>query len=108
VLFNPEYNPDTFSVANGEIMVGFAITQHVMTRDEARSWIQDLQWLGREGRYFFSLNLYLFLTSKATIRSVRTFLYEFKAGPAGGRRDLDSDGREDFPPTIPLSGSSLH
>jgi arsenite methyltransferase len=64
VLFNPEYHPDTFSVANGEIMADFAVAQQEMTRDEAQSWIQDLQWLGREGRYFFSLNRYLFLASK--------------------------------------------
>jgi ubiquinone/menaquinone biosynthesis C-methylase UbiE len=64
VLFNPEYDPATFSVANGEIMADFAVAQHAMTRDEAQSWIQDLQWLGREGRYFFSLNRYLFLASK--------------------------------------------
>jgi arsenite methyltransferase len=64
VLFNPEYDPDTFSVANGEIMADFAVAQHAMTRDEAQSWIQDLQLLGREGRYFFSLNRYLFLASK--------------------------------------------
>jgi arsenite methyltransferase len=64
VLFNPEYDPDTFSVANGEIMADFAVAQHAMTLDEAQSWIQDLQRLGREGRYFFSLNRYLFLASK--------------------------------------------
>jgi arsenite methyltransferase len=64
VLFNPEYDPDTFSVANGEIMADFAVAQHAMTRDEAQSWIQDLQRLGREGRYFFSLNRYLFLAFK--------------------------------------------
>jgi arsenite methyltransferase len=64
VLFNPEYDPDTFSVANGEIMADFAVAQHAMTRDEAQSWIRDLQGLGRGGRYFFSLNRYLFLASK--------------------------------------------
>jgi arsenite methyltransferase len=64
VLFNPEYDPDTFSVANGEIMADFAVAQHAITRDEAQSWIQDLQRLGREGGYFFSLNRYLFLASK--------------------------------------------
>jgi arsenite methyltransferase len=64
VLFNPEYDPDTFSVANGEIMADFAVARHAMTRDEAQSWIQDLQRLGQEGRYFFSLNRYLFLASK--------------------------------------------
>jgi arsenite methyltransferase len=64
VLFNPEYDPDTFSVANGEIMADFAVAQHAMTRDEAQSWIQDLRRLGQVGRYFFSLNRYLFLASK--------------------------------------------
>src|SRR6266508_1331270 len=64
VLFNREYDPDTFSVANGEIMADFAVAQHAMTRDEAQSWIQDLQRLGWKRQYFFSLNRYLFLASK--------------------------------------------
>jgi len=64
VLFNPEYDPDTFSVANGEIMADFAVAHHAMTPDEAQSWMQDLQRLGREGQYFFSLNRYLFLASR--------------------------------------------
>ena len=42
VLFNPEYDPDTFSVANGQIMVDFAVAQHAMTRDEAEAWMHDL------------------------------------------------------------------
>ena len=46
VLFNPEYDPDTFSVANGEIMVDFAVAHHAMMRAEAQSWIQDLQGSG--------------------------------------------------------------
>jgi arsenite methyltransferase len=64
VLFNPEFDPDTFSVANGEIMADFAVAQHTMTRDDAQAWMQDLQRLGGEGRYFFSLNRYLFLATK--------------------------------------------
>jgi SAM-dependent methyltransferase len=64
VLFNPQYDPDTFSVANGEIMADFAIAQHAMTPDDAQAWMQDLQQLGREGRYFFSLNRYLFMATK--------------------------------------------
>jgi arsenite methyltransferase len=64
VLFNPEYDPDTYSVANGEIMADFAVAQHTMTRDDAKAWMQDLQRLGRERRYFFSLNRYLFLATK--------------------------------------------
>jgi arsenite methyltransferase len=65
VLFNPEYDPDTFSLANGQIMADFAVARQKMTRDEAEAWIDDLSQLGREGRYFFSLNRYLFLATRA-------------------------------------------
>lgn len=64
VLFNPEYDPNTFSVANGQIMADFAVAQHRMMRDDAQAWMQDLQRLGREGRYFFSLNRYVFIATK--------------------------------------------
>jgi arsenite methyltransferase len=64
VLFNPEYDPDTYSVANGQIMADFAVTQGRMRREEADAWMRDLQRLGGEGRYFFSLNRYLFLATK--------------------------------------------
>lgn len=64
VLFNPEYDPNTYSVANGQIMADFAVTRHHMTRAEAEAWMEDLQRLGQEGRYFFSLNRYLFTATK--------------------------------------------
>jgi arsenite methyltransferase len=63
VLFNPEYDPDTYSVANGQIMADFAVTQGRMRREEAEAWMRDLQHLGGEGRYF-CLNRYLFLATK--------------------------------------------
>jgi arsenite methyltransferase len=64
VLFNPEYDPDTYSVANGQIMADFAVSQGRMPPEEAQAWLRDLQRLGRQGRYFFSLNRYLFLATK--------------------------------------------
>jgi arsenite methyltransferase len=64
VLFNPEYDPDTYSVANGQIMADFAVAQGRMPREEAEAWMRDLQRLGSQGRYFFSLNRYLFLATK--------------------------------------------
>jgi arsenite methyltransferase len=64
VLFNPEYDPDTYSVANGQIMADFAVAQGRMPREEAEAWMRDLQSLGSQGRYFFSLNRYLFLATK--------------------------------------------
>ena len=62
--FNPEYDPDTYSVANGQIMADFAVAQGRMPRAEAEAWMRDLQRLGSQGRYFFSLNRYLFLATK--------------------------------------------
>lgn len=64
VLFNPEYDPDTYSVANGQIMADFVVAQGRIQREEAEAWMSDLQRLGGEGRYFFSLNRYLFLATK--------------------------------------------
>jgi arsenite methyltransferase len=64
VLFNPEYDPDTYSVANGQIMADFAVAQGRMPHEEAEAWMRDLQRLGNQGRYFFSLNRYLFLATK--------------------------------------------
>jgi arsenite methyltransferase len=64
VLFNPEYDPNTYSVANGQIMADFAVAQGRMPREEAEAWMRDLQRLGSQGRYFFSLNSYLFLATK--------------------------------------------
>jgi SAM-dependent methyltransferase len=64
VLFNPEYDPDTYSIANGQIMADFAVAQGRMPREETEAWMRDLQRLSRQGRYFFSLNRYLFLATK--------------------------------------------
>jgi SAM-dependent methyltransferase len=52
VLFNPEYDPDTYSVANGQIMADFAVAQGRMLREEAGAWMRDLRRLGSQGRYF--------------------------------------------------------
>jgi hypothetical protein len=64
VLLNPEYDATTYSVANGEIMADHAVTQGSLTRDQADAWTPDLYQLGRDGRYFFSLNRYLFLARR--------------------------------------------
>jgi arsenite methyltransferase len=64
VLLNPEYDANTYSVANGEIMADYAVNRGSLTRDQANAWTQDLRRLGRDGRYFFSLNRYLFLARR--------------------------------------------
>jgi arsenite methyltransferase len=64
VLFNPDYDPDTYSVTNGRIMADFVVGRQGITRDEVAAWTRDLEQLGREGDYFFSLNRYLFHVEK--------------------------------------------
>jgi len=64
VLFNPEYDPDTYSVSNGRIMADFVPGRQGITRDEVEAWMRDLEQRGHEGDYFFSLNRYLFLAEK--------------------------------------------
>jgi arsenite methyltransferase len=64
VLFNPDYNPDTYSVRNGRIMADFVVGRQGITGDEVAAWTRDLEQLDREGEYFFSLNRYLSLAEK--------------------------------------------
>jgi hypothetical protein len=51
VRLNPEYDAKTCSVANGEIMADYAVTQGSITRDQADAWTQDLR---QHGRYFLA------------------------------------------------------
>ena len=64
VLFNPEYDPDTYSVTNGRIMGDFVVGRRAITRDEVEAWSRDLEQCGHDGDYFFSLNRYVFLAEK--------------------------------------------
>ena len=41
-----------------------------LSSDEIHAWTQDLRDLGTDGRYFFSLNRYLFLAVKPTLDRV--------------------------------------
>jgi arsenite methyltransferase len=63
-LLNPEYDPNTYSVTNASIIADFVAGRGGLARDEVQAWQQDLTQLGAEGRYFFSLNRYVFLADK--------------------------------------------
>lgn len=63
-LFNPGYDPNTYSYGLIGLIVGFVPGRQGVTRGEAEAWAEDLRQLGREGSYFFSLNRYLFLAIK--------------------------------------------
>ncbi len=64
VLFNSDYDADTYSVTNARIMADFVVGRQALSRDEVAAWTRDLEQLGRAGDYFFSLNRYLFLAEK--------------------------------------------
>jgi arsenite methyltransferase len=63
-LLNPEYDPNAYSVANASIIADYVTGRGGLTPDEVQAWQRDLAQLGAEGRYFFSLNRYLFLADK--------------------------------------------
>jgi ubiquinone/menaquinone biosynthesis C-methylase UbiE len=66
VFFNPEYDPNTYSLTNAEIMADF-VGPLGLSSHEVHAWTQDLRDLGTKGCYFFSLNRYLFLAVKPTL-----------------------------------------
>lgn len=63
-IFNPEYDPNTYSYGLMNMIVDFTPGKRGVTKEEADAWAEDLRRLGKEGSYFFSLNRYLFLAMK--------------------------------------------
>lgn len=63
-MFNPEYTPNAFSFHLTKLMAGFASGRREATAADAQGWLAELETLGREGRYFFSLNRYLFVAER--------------------------------------------
>lgn len=63
-MFNTEYTPSAFSFHLTKLIAGFSSGRGEATAEDARGWLAELEVLGREGRYFFSLNRYLFVAEK--------------------------------------------
>lgn len=63
-IFNPDYDPDTYSYGWISLVVSFVSRWSDITKEEAKSWADDLRQLGDQGEYFFSLNRYQFLVEK--------------------------------------------
>ena len=64
-MFNTEYVPSAFSFHLTKLIAGFCAGRRQATQEDAAGWLAELEQLGREGRYFFSLNRYLFVAQKA-------------------------------------------
>lgn len=65
VILNPDYAPDTYSAGNIAGMAKAAV-EHGVSAEVATAWQQDLEQLGCEGRYFFSLNRYVFAATRVS------------------------------------------
>ena len=63
-MFNPEFDPNTFSHGLLALMASFVVGRQGVSKDEAAAWNAEFADLGRQGRYFFSLNQYLFAAEK--------------------------------------------
>jgi ubiquinone/menaquinone biosynthesis C-methylase UbiE len=61
-LVNTRYDPGTYSYAMIGVMSKYAA--RLLDAAEAREWAEDLHAHGRAGRYFFSLNRYMFYCRK--------------------------------------------
>ncbi len=63
-LFNPSFDPNTYSNRLIDLIVPFVTGRIGIDRDEAKSWADELRKAGSDGQYFFSLNRYLFVAKK--------------------------------------------
>ncbi len=64
-MFNPEYHENTYAKGLLGIMAAFAVGRAGVTQEEADAWMAEFSELGKLGKFFFSLNRYLFVVDKS-------------------------------------------
>jgi SAM-dependent methyltransferase len=63
-MFNPEFEDNTFGKGMLTMMATFAPGRKGVTQSEADAWFAEFAALGAEGKFFFSINRYLFVADK--------------------------------------------
>jgi arsenite methyltransferase len=63
-MFNPEYRENTFGKGALALMATFAVGRKGVSREEADAWLAEFAELDKQGKFFFSLNRYLFVADK--------------------------------------------
>jgi arsenite methyltransferase len=63
-MFNPEYRENTYGKGLLAFMATFAVGRKGVTREEADAWLSEFDELDTQGKFFFSLNRYLFVADK--------------------------------------------
>jgi SAM-dependent methyltransferase len=66
-MFNPEFGDNTYGKGMLSMMASFAVGRHKIPQSEADAWLGEFATLGKEGKFFFSLNRYLFVADKVEI-----------------------------------------
>jgi ubiquinone/menaquinone biosynthesis C-methylase UbiE len=64
-LLNLAYDPQTYSVGMMTMLGNFAAGRNGLTAEDIAAWQQDARAIGAEDGYFFSLNRYVFLATRA-------------------------------------------
>ncbi len=60
-LYNPDYHENCFSHGMIGLIAKFVVGRQGISEEEAQAWAAEFETLGREGRYFYSINRYLFI-----------------------------------------------
>jgi len=63
-ILNTAYDATTFSYNIAPLIAAFVPGREGVSEDEATEWLNDLAELQHQGRYFFSVNRYLFAASR--------------------------------------------
>jgi ubiquinone/menaquinone biosynthesis C-methylase UbiE len=63
-ILNTAYDATTFSYNIAPLIASFVPGRGGVSEDEATDWLNDLSELQQQGRYFFSINRYLFAASR--------------------------------------------
>jgi ubiquinone/menaquinone biosynthesis C-methylase UbiE len=63
-MFNPEFEDNTYGKGMLAMMAKFAVGRNGVSQSEAEAWFAEFAMLGAQGKFFFSLNRYLFVAEK--------------------------------------------
>ena len=67
-MFNPEYHEHTYGKRLLGIMASFVVGRKGVSKEQSDAWFSEFAELSREGRFFFSLNRYVFVADKLGLR----------------------------------------
>ena len=63
-MFNPEFEDNTFAKGMLAMMASFVPGRQGVSQSEADAWFAEFAALGEQGKFFFSINRYLFVADK--------------------------------------------